>query len=220
MKFVDPDGKDYGLNFDDETMTATVCATYYATSSSLASAKESAESLNNQSGNFSYSVGEGDAAKTYSVNIDVKVEEVQVDPKIGELGSLNVALGSDNSGLGNVYRVVPDSDMGENTNGTTTGGNYIQVKESKQHSKTGGHEMGHTVGLDHNSSGLMTAGETDPNRSSKINKSDIKDMFSYQLKGKNNYGYDVKGNRVYTGRGTVINNTNHTIDQLKKGKVK
>ena len=36
---VDPDGRDYGLTFDDKTKTVTISATYYTTSSSLTYAK-------------------------------------------------------------------------------------------------------------------------------------------------------------------------------------
>ena len=156
IRFIDPDGRDYGLTFDDKTKTVTVGATYYVTSSSLASANQSATTLNNQSGNYKYTVGSGETATTYTVNFDVKVVEVKIDPNMGEMGSLNTALSLDKSGQGNVFCVVPDSKMDPNTNGKTTGGNFIQVKNSKSNCDTGAHEMGHSLGLKHDTSGLMT----------------------------------------------------------------
>lgn len=162
----------------------------------------------------------GNAATTYLVKIDVKVAEVIISPNMGEMGSLNVALSSDNSGQGNIFRVVPDSKMDSNTNGTTIGENYIQVKDSRANSDTGAHEMGHTLGLDHNTSGLMTPASADSGRSNDLKKSDIKDIISYPLNRKVNYESDSTGNRTNAGKGTVINNTTYTDDQLKKGHVK
>ena len=60
VKCIDPDGRDYGLTFDDKTKTVTISATYYTTSSSLTYAKQSAKILNDQSGNYTYTVGSGE----------------------------------------------------------------------------------------------------------------------------------------------------------------
>jgi len=218
IRFVDPTGMDYGLTFDDKAKTVTVNATYYATSSSLKSANQSAKTLNQQSGNYTYTVGKGDDLTTYKVNFEVKVVEVKIDPNLGEMGSLNTTLSADNSGQGNVYIVVPDSKLDANTNGATINGNYIQVKYSQQNANTGAHEMGHSLGLDHDTKGLMTPSSTDPNRSSNVNKRNVNDMISYPLGGKVNYEYDSNGNKVNAVKGTV-NNTNYTNDELKKGKV-
>jgi len=185
----------------------------------LKSANQSATTLNQQSGNYTYTVGKGDDATTYTVNFEVKVAEVKVDPNLGEMGSLNTTLSADNSGQGNIYRVVPDSKLDANTNGTTINGNYIQVKDSQQDANTGAHEMGHTLGLDHDTKGLMTPSSTDPNRSNNINQSNVKDMISYPLRDKVNYEYDSNGNKVNAGKGILINNTDYTNDELRKGKV-
>lgn len=219
IKFVDLDGRDYGLRFNQENKTVTISATYYALSSDVSSANQSAKTFNNMSGSYSYSIGKGDAATSYTVNFDVKVVEVATDSKMGEMGSLNTALNSDNSGEGNVFKVVSDSKLGENTNGSTQGGNFIQVKDSRKTTETGPHEMGHTLGLAHNGSGLMTPSSTDPNRSNNATKSDVKDMIKYPTSGKVNSENDSNGNIVNTGRGTVTNNTNYTNDELKRGKL-
>ena len=80
--------------------------------------------------------------------------------------------------------------------------------------------MGHTLGLDHNTTGLMTPASTDPNRSSNVNKTDVKCMISYPLKGKVNYGVNSDGTGNNLGKGIVTNNTTYTNDELKKGQVK
>jgi len=219
IKFVDIDGRDYGLHFDKKSKTIKISATYYATSSDISSANQSAAFFNNLSGTYTYTVGKGNASSSYTVVFDLKVVEVAVNSKIGEMGSLNVALGSDKSGEGNIYKVVSDSKLGDNTNGTTMGGNFIQVKDARRTTGTGAHEMGHTLGLVHNTSGLMTPSSTDSNHSNSVNKRDVKDMFKYPLKHKVNYDYDSKGNKVYAGKGTVTNNTSSTNNELKKGKL-
>jgi len=214
VRYVDYDGRDYGLVFDEKNKTVTLRATYYATSSSLNSANTSVSAINSQSGNFTYTVGKGDDATTYTVNFDMKVSEVKVDPNLGELGSLTSALANDQSGEGNTYQVVADSKLGENTNGTTIDGKSVQVKDSRKSTETGAHEIGHTLGLVHNTSGLMTPASTDDARTKSMNKGDIKDMIRYPLGGKTN-----SESGVNAGKGTVTNNTNSTNDQLRKGKV-
>lgn len=89
----------------------------------------------------------------------------------------------DDSGEANTYLVVPDdyNKMDENTNGRTIGGQDIFVKSSRSKSETGGHEIGHTLGMTHNESGLMTADSSNKMRSKEFNQRDINDMIRYPL---------------------------------------
>lgn len=217
--FVDYDGNDYGVHFDSKTNTVTIKATYYTVKSDMASAQQAASSWNSQSGANSFVVGKGDEAVSYTVNYDISVVEVAVDSQLGEMGSLNQALAGNTTGEGNIYKVVADSKLDANTNGTTQGGNYIQVKDSQKSSATGTHEVGHSLGLVHSSKGLMTPAASDPNRSNSVNKSDVKDMISYPLKGKVNSETNASGNTTNAGKGTVVNNSNHTQEELRKGKI-
>lgn len=217
--FVDYDGKDYGVHFDSKNNTVTIKATYYAVAGDVASAQQAANTWNGQSGTNSFVVGKGENAVSYTVNYDISVVEVAVDSKLGESGSLNQALAGNTSGEGNIYKVVADSKLDANTNGTTQGGNYIQVKDSQKSSTTGAHEVGHTLGLVHDNKGLMTPASSDSNRSSSANKSGVSDMIKYPLKGKVNSETDANGNTANAGRGTVINNTPSTNDELRKGRV-
>ena len=78
------------------------------------------------------------------------------------------AFRADKSGIANIYEVV-SSFKDSNKNGVTVNGNHIGVKYSRQDENTGAHEVGHTFGLTHGSSGLMTSSSTDPYRSLDLN---------------------------------------------------
>lgn len=117
--------------------------------------------------------------------------------------------------------VVPDDNLGKLVNGSTFGGNYIQIKESRKGTETGAHEIGHAMGLIHSSEGLMTAESSNSLRNRNLDKGSIKDMIKYPLKGKVNGQYDSdKGEYNTAGKGTLIQNSKFNVKQLLKGKVK
>ena len=176
----DPDGRDYGVVFNSDDKTITISATYYATSDSYESAKYSVDLINAQSGKFKY---EMDGVE-YAVNFCLKA----VDIKSNSIGDLNMAKAMDDTGEANTYLVVPDNDrrLDENTNGKTMGGQDVFVKSSRSDLDTGGHEIGHTLGMTHNKSGLMTADSSNKKRSKEFNQHDINDMIRYPIKGKTN----------------------------------
>ena len=58
------------------------------------------------------------------------------------------------------------------------------------------------------------------NNGNQLNKTNVKDMISYPLKGKVNHDSDSNGNQVSTGKGNVTNNSSYTNNELSKGKVK
>ena len=101
------------------------------------------------------------------------------------------------------------------TNGKTTQGNYIQINENSYAKETGAHEIGHTLGMLHNYSGLMTAASSDKSRTNTFLRTDI----NLTIKRPLHNAYVVRGEKPY-GVGFINNKTPLTIRQLKKGKVK
>ena len=101
------------------------------------------------------------------------------------------------------------------TNGKTTQGNYIQINENSYAKETGAHEIGHTLGMLHNYSGLMTAASSDKSRTNTFLRTDNNLTIKRPLRN----AYVVRGKKPY-GVGFINNKTPLTIRQLKKGKVK
>jgi hypothetical protein len=185
--YIDPTGEDYAIYFTETkdkdgniTRTATITATYYVKSGDK-DAKESANEAtgywNNKNGQYTYTVGKGDEAMTYNVNFDLKV--VEVDDPVGQANYDKSSLQIDGKtkmvtdGSSNAYEIVPDdytSKHGESGNG------YIGVEESDKSGMTGTHEVGHSIGLAHSSSGLMFEGINGGGPPT-VNNWNIKDIF-------------------------------------------
>jgi RHS repeat-associated protein len=214
---IDPDGKDYILTIDMENNRITISGTYYSSTQDLASAQQAVDYWNNQSGDFSY----GD----FTVDFSLSVVEVETDASMSTkeiTGALYSAQQEDKSGGGNAYQVVTSKELKDaNKNGTTQNGNFIMVKNTQSTADTGAHEVGHSLGLVHSSSGLMTPSSTDSHRSQNVRTGDVKDMITYPLKEKQN---SENGNPA--GKGTVMYlKSSFSTENLypsinKKGKVR
>ena len=213
INMVDPIGKDYGLVIDHDKKTVTITTTYYVKTGdekSLKSATASVGTWNENNGGMTYKVGKGEGAMEYAVNFDFKVKEVD-NPK-GEFmndrkADVADADKSTPDKSSNVYEVVSnnDKDVSGDTHGVTRGDNYVKVRQSDADNTTGAHEMGHTLGLNHSQSGLMTEGQNSSSHSSSISNWNAQDV----IKG------GLKGNGIST-----VTSSGQAPDNFNKGRVK
>ncbi len=162
---VDPDGQDYVLTIDMEKETATISATLFVESgdeASLKSAQVAADFWNQESGNFDISIGNKDNKSQFVLNFEIQVKES------------DNARAEANKSDGNFYEVVPDESMPseynegmqatETPSGITTGGNHIRVAKSQAESTSGAHEVGHALGIEGHTNGIMGTIRSNNNR--------------------------------------------------------
>jgi hypothetical protein len=177
--FVDYDGRDYGVYIDFKTGTVTIKATYYATANDMKSANQAVKMWNDVSGKYNYTYRDANGKDvSMKIKFDLQTSEVSVGKGEKRLDVLNKAMESATKGEGNIYRVAAAKDMESGDNGVTAGGNSIRVKDSREDSETGAHEVGHTLGADHTTSGILTTSSGDPNRSNDITSSNISDVMN------------------------------------------
>jgi len=218
---IDPDGRDYILLINHENRTITIKATYYTQNENVVSynsALQATQFWNNKSGIYSYYVGKANKKIQYTVDFDLIVKQVdnpmvEANKDRAEFIDISEKLTPDQSS--NVYQVLPDEDSrfahnqeGVNTNGVTIGGNVISLKNSRANSDTGSHEVGHTLGLMHFSSGVLTPASNDPKRTNKINEKYIKGIIDNVF---------IPEKEKAKGR---ISELGNTPNNFKKGKVK
>ena len=162
VNLVDPDGK----RFYKKTVgnTIYISATYSANLKSSPSAQSAIAFWNNRK-NDSVTI-EG---KTYRIKYKLSVKEDRFNR------GTRIA---DNS-----YSVLPDSKLSElETGNTDETGRVIKVKESwantndkGKKSTTGAHEIGHTLGMHHDETGIMTPNQ-DESRTDEVTQQNLQQM--------------------------------------------
>ena len=188
VKLIDPDGRDYHVYIDEKTNTIRIYAIYYAATEDAESARKAISFWNNQSGKYKY--------KDKVVNFDLHVNEVEVDMRYGKVESVRRKVDEDKSKAANLYVTDLNLEKEANLNGRTTQGRYIKIKPSRRETNTGAHEIGHTLGVEHQYSGIMTAAETDSSRALKINKETIKTIMKQSSDRRNTNSYAGVGIRI------------------------
>lgn len=218
----DPDGKDYTLRINHETKTIVVVATYYTVKGNADTYNDALRSVkfwNDQSGKYQYAVGRGKNSQLYDVNFDLKVMEVESPSLQLNYDRQDVSISNwekltpDKSS--NVFNVLLDTDRRfsdhENGNiyvhGITSHGNKIEIKNSRLGTDTGPHEIGHTLGLDHYTRGILTSEGDSPSRTKSIKRNYIADIIQNALTGKGHSKSNVEHKGIDPGsfnKGRVI----------------
>ena len=169
--FVDKDGRDYGVYINHEDHTIIIKATVYSNKSDRSAAQLSANHWNAQNGKFEYKVGEGKDAVIYKIKFDIQVPVKDKNGKpLDSDEDRNLAFRADKSGEANRFRTITDPTEPQgnsySANLDKSGKNATDVRKGYTESRmTGGHELGHLLGIAHWKIGLMKEGKfrTDPN---------------------------------------------------------
>ena len=154
VKLVDPNGEDYEVVVDDKAMTITIKANFYVMKDEKCVLDAGLKTWNSESGNFSYIVGEGENAKSYTIQFDLQSiecaskEEVTLkasSDKCGNSFSIEDCVKNDNESIRGSYR-----------EGNIKVSNEFTIYDLLHASS---HEPGHSIGVgDMRDGGLMESG--------------------------------------------------------------
>lgn len=147
--FVDYDGRDYGVYVDLKAGTITIKGTYYATANHITSANGAVKLWNDTSGKYNYVYKDTNGNKV-SLKVNFQLTTSEVTPGRDQSVRQSVEKAADKDPEGNSYRIAPSSSFtNETTMGITANGKYARVRDGQEDTSTGtgGHEVGHTLGV-------------------------------------------------------------------------
>jgi RHS repeat-associated protein len=155
MKFVDPTGEDWDPVIDEEAGTITIKAIYYTANGNKEELQKALDVWNNESGYYTYTVGEGKDKKVYTIIFDLKIAEGDYPDNEA---AADAYLNNKNCGYANYYQLgYPVDENGNPARGKIENGSQITVADILN-IRTNAHELGHSIGLDEWNAGLMLSG--------------------------------------------------------------
>lgn len=155
-KFVDYDGRDFGVSIDHDKKTITIIGHVYANKKDMALLNEIATYLNEQTG-VVLKVGEGESATDYSIGFNITTEESETPNK-----SANKANRSDNDPLGKINNSFTQNSDDALVRGKSVRGSASRTKSAIKNDEgvfAGAHEILHLLGSGHKN-GIMSDGAT------------------------------------------------------------
>lgn len=146
IKLVDPNGEDFETEIDYNNKTITIKATYYTINSNRELLQKGIDMWNNQSGQYSYVMGEGENAMDFTINFELSIAEGNYETDVEAFTAMPQ---KQSFNFVSLMDKVVDNDNNE-LRGSSEG-NIVYI--SNNHSiigldqpRTVAHELGHTLG--------------------------------------------------------------------------
>ncbi|MBQ6072062.1 MAG: RHS repeat-associated core domain-containing protein, partial [Bacteroidales bacterium] len=148
IKLVDPNGEDFEteIDYDNKTITITIKATYYTANCNKELLQKGVDMWNNQSGMYSYVMGEGDNAVSCTIKFELLIAEGNFETDADAFKAM--PMGQSSNFVSLIDNVLDDN---ENEVRGKCDGKIAYISNNQSLSgfnqpRTIAHELGHTLG--------------------------------------------------------------------------